>query len=209
MRRYRKSVLKNLRDVCNHFGVGYYVNDDERTNQGLTKTIRNYTECGAWARVERDVVSKVEECWTAAVRDSTAGPLVVSVRKRGSKKRTASETPGYVRSFLLMDGSDCVEWMTFEEIRSVMPGQYVRAVTENKGTVFITFVLERPVYGLVFKCGSIVEGSDVEITSTPIPLPCHPRDLEGALAYVNTEAIRVWHEVNEEPSLLKDLRGSR
>lgn len=195
------AILKNLRDVCRHFGVGYYVNDDERTNQLLSKTVYKATECGAWARVDFHAVDEVEEVWTTAVADSINGPIVRSARRRGAKRVYGGDIPTYVRDFMLMDVRGHVQDMTWVQLLAIRSGSAVRVATLVRGVLYFTFVVKRPIYRLVFRCGSIVEGSEAEINARPVPLPCKHQEVDAAVEYVNEEAMRLWHEIHDTPSL--------
>jgi hypothetical protein len=93
------------------------------------------------------------------------------------------------------------------------PDGYVTAVRVETAHLIrcVTTTSQVPTYRQVkyvgtFHCGTIVEGSDAEITASPVRLPCTPDDLDNTVEWVDEEAHVAWHEEeddedeDEEPS---------
>jgi hypothetical protein len=48
----------------------------------------------------------------------------------------------------------------------------------------------------MFLVGSIVEGTDAEVTASPVYLPCTADDLDNAVQYVEDETSLVWDQTH-------------
>lgn len=191
----RKKTIKTAEDVFNHFGADFDPEKSlEENNRWLSRRIYKDTACGAWAKVEERPATvckyahysaeyvKLDGVWTLlAVRrhDEFTGPPVERVAVPNKQLH------GYF-------------WPDAEEMQG-----YLRAKTEDTGrhhyespVEFLTWAAPTGEQVLEFVCGSIVEGSDAEVTADPVTLPCSPEDLDATIRWVEDEVQAIWNDTH-------------
>lgn len=189
-------TIRTAEDVFDHFGADYDPEKPlEENNRWLSRRIYKDTACGAWAMVNsspgmeacRGLFSghyaKVDGMWELVsifrhrVFSPAAEPLGLDVHpdvRRYFWPESGEGMQEYLNEragghFFWTSKTEDVEWM------------------QPTGTTRLEFI-----------CGSIVEGSDAEVTANPVTLPCSPSSLDAAVQYVEDEVETLWNEAHPD-----------
>lgn len=173
-------MLHNLEDVCRHLDAS------TDTNEDLSHSVYESTECGAWAKViERPKVEKREETWSVHYAN-VDGWMAVSASRDGAAAEF-SAMPKNVRDYFLI-GAEHQEIRTnslpelaagrsgFDETAKLV-GEYLVGVEH------------------VFLVGSIVEGTDAEV-SEQVVLPAEASAIDAAVQSVEEAVDDLWGETH-------------
>jgi hypothetical protein len=190
--------------------VALYLGANEPTNESLSRRVYKDTDCGAWAKVEEgtQVLRKRMQEWVATLRVGINGVHVVKLRRVGYGATELEKVPPRVREYLqVAEGQRSLTTLTREDFDGLKEDEsqgggegVLRVTVRSELEKVATFRVEVPQtrQGLYFLCGSIVEGSDAEVTAAPVWLPCKPEEIDTALQYVEEEADRIWDEMRAE-----------
>lgn len=189
-------TIRTAEDVFNHFGADYDPEKSlEENNRWLSRRIYKDTSCGAWAMVDsrpgmeacRGLFSahyaKVDGIWELVciyrhrVFSDVAEPLGLDVHP-DVRRYFWLEGDGAMQEFLDEQADGRFFWTSDKQDVEWM---------KPTGTMRLEFI-----------CGSIVEGSDAEVTASPVTLPCAPESLDAAIQYVEDEVETLWNEAHPD-----------
>lgn len=187
----------------------------------LQRRVYKDTECGAWIELRLDAPTRIkQQRWQARIARSVAG-LTLAVRRgdRGDWIRDLSTVPQEVRSFFEARRTGQGYWshwvcgadgppMSLEDIARIGREMGARvALHPGAGLLHYSTLIEvqvpsrrvTPPLG-VWGCvlGSIVEGSDAEVTGRGMLFPFSGAALDREIQSIEGEADRLWREANED-----------
>ncbi len=153
-------TFKSRQDVLDYFGA----EDEEK----LDKSIYNATECGAWARFDRQTVKTVvkPETWIVQTRRGISGIFIVSARRPGRAYLCGDSIPEHVRAYFNAEKTGNRTTLDVQEWEDIKPnGEDILKVSQPNSLtrVFtVRFDIVRHVQGDGLEVGTIVEGSEAE-----------------------------------------------
>lgn len=182
------SDIKTIEDVFEHFYATWEPESDlKRNNDLLSRRLYKDTNCGAWATTyppgERKVGS-VKETWTCEYR-KVDGLWERGLLSFNGDRVIDSKAPRAVIDYFWPEDCDLQAFL-----QDYSKGRSSFEMTE---TIDVPVMAKHNGYFLV---GSIVEGTDAEITASPVYLPCKAEDLDCAVRYVEDEASLVWEQTH-------------
>jgi hypothetical protein len=175
------------------------------TEEGISHRVYKDTDCGAWVKLLEpgmDEVGKRKETWTALINPSIVGPRVVKVRKNGCRSIDPLEAPQYVKDYLQLTKDRGIEgeknFNEFVDRLHLSPDAVENMVPKGIG-IRVIFHVDAPVFkkhGGGIRIGSIVEGTDAEVTPVELLYPFTKDDLDKAIERVEIEASHIWDETH-------------
>jgi len=191
--------IRSLKDVASHLGA------NDSTEASISHRVYKDTDCGAWVEeVEPgvDEVGKRKETWTALINPSIVGPTVIKTRKNGCRSMDPLGAPKYVKDYLCMEKTRHIEGeKNFDEFvdRLHLSPDAVKNMVPRGIGILVTFEVEAPVLkkhrgGILI--GSIVEGTDAEVTPRRLLYPFDDTDLDDAVKCIEVEAQHIWNETH-------------
>jgi len=180
-------MLHTLADVCQWLGT------NEETNESLSRQVCKDTACGAWAKVEqRNLTDRSKQTWTCVYgKHQGAWRSVRAMRHDAGGLVEVADPPKDVVDYFLLSGEYAAG--VNEHIDSLAPGAVEGAehsITEETDV--------RTVIGAqwVFRCGSIVEGTDAETDVVEVVLPCTGEQIDAAIQSVEDQADEIWKDTH-------------
>lgn len=204
----KPGLIRTIEDIAYHFDAAH------PTSESISRQVYRHTVCGAWGRVETHTRSvKRRETWRVDLRKSITGIVIASLRRvKGGKRGTVKvgEAPERVRSYLeaarssprgpwIVAGATDLDFKVDVTDTLTSPDGITRVTSRGPLRSLVTFALSVDRPGgteTVFTVGSIVEGTDAEVTPVRITLPCEPKALDRAVTDVEAEATRIWNETH-------------
>jgi len=182
-------VLANLSDVCSYLGAW------TETNESLSRRVYKDTDCGAWAKVEERIKSKrIQETWSITYEKVGGRWLVIRACRPGfAGFGFAAQDPEFlwipvdVRDYFFI-GSEHDE-MRNSSLDSLADGKDDYSTTE---TVDVQHCIGTE---FVFLVGSIVEGTDAEVSDEVI-LPTTSDRIDAAIAGIESAVDEVWFDTH-------------
>ncbi len=168
-------------DVYRHFDV-----EDAK---GLDRHLYKETDCGAWGKVStQNVVEKKTGTWSAEYARGLLGYWHL-VKLSGVGDLAGVEPPEDVLRYFWPD----VDPLHLQEM--------LETVLETPGLVAAPYEAEVEWYVktgelVVFRVGSIVEGTDEEALTVSVYLPCSAQDLDDAIEAVEQDVSRIWNSTH-------------
>lgn len=188
-----KMIVRTLKDVCSMFFIGNFDHfTPAQMRNNLSKAVHKFSYCGVWADVRPAKVGRTTDIWTICLTHSLVGVKVRSARKRGESRVTHREVPYDVAEALgmLPNGSLTTSWNEITHIclkhDKYLKDGFIERVSQTQGRIYLTISVPRDVLAPCFVCGSIIEGSQVEICAPPVRLPCLDTDIRDAIVFVET-----------------------
>lgn len=168
----------------------------EMMNQRLSHRVYKDTRCGAWAKLEAPTMRKIGEVtdrWTFVYRTgNNEGSLMLGLCIHGEDWFHSSDLHKDVRDWANPPG------FTREQLEKVRAGNngVIRVFVMNELTAIEADVpvgVYEPVpAGVSF--GSIIEGSDAEVTGVPLRYPFTSTEVVDALEWVEARVDEVLSE---------------
>ena len=189
--------IKTIEDVFNHFCATWEPEDDlKRNNDLLSRRLYKDTNCGAWASITPPglrQVGKHQETWTCHFRK------VDGIWERGmfsfnGDRVIDSKVPRAVLEYF---------WPPFDSITPPVTDngmqEFLTLEAKGRSSFELTDTVDLPImepHNGMFLVGSIVEGTDAEVTASPVYLPCEAKDLDDAVQYIEDETSLVWNQTH-------------
>ena len=188
-------------DVLRYFGA--------KDEAQFSKAIYKSTSCGAWAKFEKwsEFVCKEKETWTARFTKGINGIHLVGGWASSTTSMTEfipqDKLPSDVRLYCGLENDTSKTSLTDEDWQNFEPDKLKDLIVINESPIckLLTFTFERDKMenreGLVL--GSIVEGSDAEVTPERLAFPFTDKDFDQAIKNIEFEADMLWKEANGDP----------
>jgi hypothetical protein len=189
--------IKTIEDVFSHFWATWEPESDlKRNNDLLSRRLYKDTDCGAWASITPPglrQVGKRQETWTCYFRK------VDGIWERGmfsfnGDRVIDSKVPRAVLEYF---------WPPFDSIVPPVTDngmqEFLALEAKGRSSFELTDTVDLPImepHNGIFLVGSIVEGTDAEVTASPVYLPCEAKDLDDAVQYVEDETSLVWNQTH-------------
>lgn len=188
-------TIRTAEDVFNHFGADYDPEKPlEENNRWLSRRTYKDTSCGAWAKV--DSRPGIENCrgFFSAHYAKVDGiwELVCILRHRPlhpEPENMGLNVHADVRRYFWPDGVD----VGMQEFLNEKAGGHFFWDSPKED---IEWKQPTGESRLEFICGSIVEGTDAEVTAQPVTLPCSPADLDATIKWVEDEVQSIWNQTH-------------
>ena len=189
------ALIRTIQDVANHLGAAH------PTNESVSRRVYKDTDCGAWAEVKEQPKVRADHPSTfrAVFHRAITGWMLVRVY-RGGHPLALGNLPARLREYLNLDSRN----VSGDDLSGVTVGDDIVRVSKSGFADYklvITFRLAAPVCGpagteLVFRVGSIVEGTDAEVFPETVVLPCTGAQIDKAIACVESAADDIWQETH-------------
>ena len=189
-------TIKTLEDVANHLGAAH------PTNESISRRVYKDTSCGAWAEVKEEPVLVKRRFRARFCTFALRGTVLESLH-HGQTKVDLATLPPQLVSFLAVSPSTYKhgvgDLVTTDDLSSLVEGtdRDGQKVKRSRGRLFVEFTCEVPAGSrLVFRVGSIVEGTDAEVFPETVALPCTGAQIDKAIECVESAANDLWQDTH-------------
>lgn len=193
-------IFNNLKDLAEYWGC-------DPTEESLSRAVYKGTECGAWLKVETQILVQKPQRWVALIASTSSGVRVdlakqiKSILDIGNHRDWLSieQAPEQVKLFLGLGENNIMEGIhNYDHLAELVKSDHLKdndvrlKLTQLSFKVNIPEQEDKP--GITI--GSIVEGSDADCTPFTLYFPFTSQELEDNLRELEDQANEMWHEAN-------------